>query len=271
MAAPDSNLAKLLKKQKRKTISAEDLVKQTDPQKYVGATEAEGKKFLKRLAKDVDEDCANVEFAPSDDLSFATPKAKKSKVAQKLELSDPIADREKVSEYMKGVLKSQQPCPVAERIQAAAKEAAKRAAERDKAGELEEIAVLLDEVPRVRMVVGRVQAHDQRDKDRAPRPNARLIKGVDHRGHLFAANLAEVPELADVFINIIPEHGSVNVGAKKRFENAIADHIAQNPDAIVHTIHVPYYKGDDTRPFAVEHVVVIDGTPVGSVTLANPT
>lgn len=128
----------------------------------------------------------------------------------------------------------------------------------------------VDTLGRTTYAEGRVTGpHPRRPKGARPDPPGGRFAG-DHRGHLIPEGGVDTPAYVNVPENIISESPASNLGPKKTFDNLASKTAAQNPESVVTTQHQPQYSGANMRPDAVTHTITIDGDPVHSVTISNP-
>jgi hypothetical protein len=111
-------------------------------------------------------------------------------------------------------------------------------------------------------------SHPGRRKGYRPEPAGGRAKG-DHRGHLIPEGGVDNPSLVNVRENIIAEAGGSNLGPKKVFENKAISMADDNPNSVVKTIHRPLRKPGEVRPFAVTHLIEMDGVIVHGVSIFN--
>ena len=77
------------------------------------------------------------------------------------------------------------------------------------------------------------------------------------------------PRLVNVPQNIISEAPRSNLGPKKVFDNLLSRIAAQNPYAVVRGRHTPLFRPGETRPYAVEHQIFVNGKEVHKVVVPN--
>lgn len=141
----------------------------------------------------------------------------------------------------------------------------------EKSGDPEYVDYIVDQkTGRSEYAVGRVTGkHKGRAKGSLPAYLGGARKG-DHKGHGIPESGVEDPALLNVLPNIVPQQGTTNVSHKKVFENQVIDYAEKNKDKRVHTIHERFYSGDQMRPLAETHYIVVDGTVVAAFTVENP-
>jgi hypothetical protein len=132
-----------------------------------------------------------------------------------------------------------------------------------------DVVYKVDEFGRTIEVDARISGpHRGRPKGRRPDPPGGLTPG-EHRGHLAPEGGAPDPRLVNVPENIISEAPKSNLGPKKAFDNLLSRVAAQNPNAVVRGRHRPVFRPGETRPYAVEHRIVVDGKEVFKILITN--
>ncbi|MGE3669421.1 MAG: RHS repeat-associated core domain-containing protein [Polyangiaceae bacterium] len=104
----------------------------------------------------------------------------------------------------------------------------------------------------------RIKSPDEYGKD-GSRPTPAGMQDGDHRGHQSPERHAENQDAANVPENVLPEHGSSNLGPKKRWENQVPGWSKDKDD--VTSVHEPQYEGNDPRPTGSKHWLEEPGPP----------
>ncbi len=112
-------------------------------------------------------------------------------------------------------------------------------------------------------------SHKGRKKKYVPEPQGGRDKG-DHRGHLIPEGGVDDVKTVNVKSNVVSESSQSNLGLKKKFDLKASKTKDLHPDSKVTTEHTPLYKGDETRPHAVSHILKKDGEVVESISILNP-
>jgi hypothetical protein len=132
-----------------------------------------------------------------------------------------------------------------------------------------DVVYKVDELGRTLEVDARISGpHRGRAKGPRPDPPGGLVPG-EHRGHLAPEGGVDDPSLVNVPENIISEAPGSNLGPKKSFDYLLSRIAAENPSSVVRGRHKPLFRPGDTRPYAVEHMIVVDGKTVHTVVIPN--
>ena len=145
------------------------------------------------------------------------------------------------------------------------------AKEAHSSGTVDYVHYVIDEnTGRAEIAVGRITGkHTGRDKGSLPS----MLGGMeasDHKGHGIPEGGVDDQDLVNTLANLVPQDGTANVSHKKVFENFVIKYAEDHPNRTVHTIHERHYVGDELRPKAETHYMVLDGKVIGAVTIGNP-
>ncbi len=118
--------------------------------------------------------------------------------------------------------------------------------------------------------VGKITGtHPGRKKGMLPEPQGGRMPG-EHRGHLIPEGGVRDPSKVNVQKNLISESPQSNLRLKKSFDIKASKLADAFPTKIVHTRHRPLRHSGETRPYAVEHWIEVNGKKVYGVTIFNP-
>lgn len=118
--------------------------------------------------------------------------------------------------------------------------------------------------------VGKITGtHPGRKKGTLPEPQGGRMPG-EHRGHLIPEGGVRDPSKVNVQKNLISESPRSNLRLKKSFDIKASKLADAFPTKVVHTRHRPLRHPGETRPYAVEHWIEVNGKKVYGVTIFNP-
>lgn len=118
--------------------------------------------------------------------------------------------------------------------------------------------------------VGKITgSHPGRKKGALPEPQGGRMAG-DHRGHLIPEGGIKDPSRVNVQKNLISESPRSNLRLKKSFDIKASKTADAFPTKEVYTRHRPLRRPGETRPYAVEHWIEVNGKKVYGVTIFNP-
>jgi hypothetical protein len=110
--------------------------------------------------------------------------------------------------------------------------------------------------------------HPGRKKGRLPEPVGGRSPG-EHRGHLIPEGGVDDPATVNLKENLISEAAHSNLGLKKSFDLKASRVAKENPGKEVRTRHRLLRRPGESRPYAVEHSIEVDGLKVYDVTIPN--